>query len=36
MIIICHNLKHTCSAWNNGKCMMINGECVFQGKKQSM
>ena len=29
-IIVCLNLKKTCSGLNGNKCKMVNGKCVFQ------
>lgn len=29
-LLVCMNLKRTCSALDVGKCKMINAKCVFQ------
>jgi hypothetical protein len=29
-IIVCLNLKKTCSGLNGNKCKMVNSKCVFQ------
>lgn len=31
-MILCQNIKTTCSAYKNGTCTMINADCVFQYK----